>query len=185
MIRSTLTAATVLFCLSAADVSAAGYRDESVEMTTVQALDIPAYMGLWYEIARYPNSFEENCVGVTAEYAQRDDGKIDVVNTCRKGALDGPVEQAEGVARPAGPGKLSVSFVPFLSWLPFLNGDYWVLHVSDGYEMAVVGNPAGSTGWVLARSPEISQEQLDTARQVFSENGYDLTALRMVPQPPE
>ncbi|MEY8842626.1 lipocalin family protein [Cribrihabitans sp. XS_ASV171] len=186
MIRSILAAAAAAtVSLAALEAHAATYRDQDVEMSTVQDLDIAKYMGLWYEIARYPNRFEENCVGVTAEYAQREDGKIDVVNTCRKGALDGPVEAAEGVAKRVGPGKLAVSFVPALSWLPFTNGDYWVLEVTDGYEVAVVGNPDGSSGWILAREPEIDAAQFEAATAVLEDNGYDLAALKKVPQPPK
>ncbi len=186
MFRSILAATMVAaLSLGALDAAAATYRDQDVAITTVPELDVPRYMGLWYEIARYPNNFEENCVGVTAEYAQREDGKIKVVNTCRKGSLDGPVEKAEGVAKLVGPGKLSVSFVPWLSWLPFTNGDYWVLDVTDGYEVAVVGNPDGSSGWILAREPEISDAQFEAATAVLQQNGYDLAALTRVPQPPK
>ena len=42
-------------------------------------VDLERYVGLWYEIARIPNGFQDQCVwGVTAEYTLRDDGRIDV-----------------------------------------------------------------------------------------------------------
>ena len=88
------------------------YRDRTVEMVPVADLDLDRYLGKWYEIARFPNRFEKGCEGVTAEYALRADGKVSVLNTCRVGAPDGEVKQADGQAKIVGPGKLSVTFVP-------------------------------------------------------------------------
>ena len=59
--------------------------DEAGPLETVDYVDTERYLGKWYEIARFPNRFEKNCEGVTAEYARRDDGMIAVTNTCRKG----------------------------------------------------------------------------------------------------
>jgi apolipoprotein D and lipocalin family protein len=156
------------------------YRDRTVPIAAVQQFDLPRYLGVWYEIARFPNRFEKGCVGVTAEYALRDDGRVSVLNTCRQDALDGPVKSIEGTARVQGPGKLSVNFV---AWLPFARGDYWVLYVDPDYSLAVVGNPGGSTGWILARTPTIPAAQLETARAVLTRNGYRADALMLVPQP--
>ncbi len=156
---------------------AADYRDRAVPMRVETGLDLTRYLGKWYEIARFPNRFEKDCQGVTAEYAMRTDGKVRVLNTCRKGVPDGPVEQAEGQASVVGPGKLSVTFVP---WLPFAKGDYWVLYVDEAYQLAVVGEPKGRTGWILARSPEIAQASYDRALTVLAENGYDTSRLTRV-----
>jgi apolipoprotein D and lipocalin family protein len=150
-----------------------GYRDTDVPMRSVATLDTARYLGTWYEIARFPNRFEEDCTGVTAAYNLRDDGRISVTNTCRKGALDGPVEVAEGVARIAAPGQLKVKFV---WWLPF-EGDYWVLDVTPDYTVAVVGEPEGDFGWILARTPQIDSTALLGARAVLEEFGYDTTQL--------
>ncbi|GGH29844.1 apolipoprotein D and lipocalin family protein [Cribrihabitans marinus] len=179
MLRSLLAA---LLILPSTGVSAAEYRDRSVPMSVETDLDVKRYMGRWYEIARFPNRFEKGCQGVTADYALREDGKVRVVNTCRKGAPDGPAEQARGVARVAAPGRLEVTFVPFLSFLPFLWGDYWVLDVTEDYDVAVIGNPDGSTGWILARDPQIDERTFQAAAKVLQKNGYDTSALKRVPQ---
>ncbi|PRY23122.1 apolipoprotein D and lipocalin family protein [Aliiruegeria haliotis] len=166
-----------LMVILAAPAMAERYRDRDVEMIPVSQLDLERYLGKWYEIARFPNRFEKGCEGVTAEYALRDDGKISVLNTCRIGAPDGEVKTADGQAKVVGPGKLSVTFVP---WLPFARGDYWVLHVDEDYTLAVVGAPRGTTGWILARSPSISDEARATAEEVLRRNGYDPARLRDV-----
>lgn len=159
--------------------SAAEYRDRSVPMTVEGGLDLNRYLGKWYEIARFPNRFERGCVGVTAQYALRDYGDIRVLNTCRKETLDGAVTIADGTARVEAPGRLSVTFVP---WLPFARGDYWVLYVASDYSLAVVGNPKGTTGWILARTPDISASQRSTAERILSKNGYYISKLEDVLQ---
>jgi apolipoprotein D and lipocalin family protein len=138
---------------------------------------VKQYLGLWYEIARFPNRFEKDCQSVTAEYAPKKDGKVSVTNTCRVGSADGPVKTANGVARVEAPGQLSVTFVP---WLPFARGDYWVLSVDDAYSLAVVGALKGTTGWILARTPTISAAQREAAEKILTKNGYDTSKLMNV-----
>ncbi len=157
----------------------AGYRDTSVPIGYVGNLDLNRYLGKWYEIARFPNRFEKDCAGVTAEYGLRDDGKVSVTNTCHKGSPTGPVEVAEGEAEVIAPGKLKVTFVP---WLPFAKGDYWVLHVDAAYSYAVVGEPSGKTGWILSRSPELPAAKTEKAVSVLEGMGYDTGKLEWVAQ---
>ncbi|NDR58810.1 lipocalin family protein [Aliiruegeria sabulilitoris] len=156
---------------------AESYRDRDVEMAPVKDLDLDRYLGRWYEIARFPNRFEKGCEGVTADYGLRPDGAISVLNTCRMGAPDGEVKTADGRAKVVGPGRLSVTFVP---WLPFARGDYWVLYVDEGYNLAVVGAPRGTTGWILARTPSISATARSEAEDVLRKNGYDVSRLKDV-----
>lgn len=163
----------------AAQADAAQYRDRSVPITVEGALDVNKYLGKWYEIARFPNWFERNCTGVTAEYALRTDGDIQVTNTCRKGSLKGRVSVAEGNARLEAPGRLSVTFTP---WIPLPRGDYWVLYVAPDYSLAVVGNPKGSTGWILARDAQISAADRALANSILTKNGYDINKLEDVLQ---
>ncbi len=173
----------IVIALSAAVLSACSgtsYRDPDIGIESVARLDLDRYAGRWYEIARFPNRFEEDCVAVTADYALNLDGTVAVTNTCRKGGFDGPVEVAEGTARVVAPGELKVKFV---DWLPF-EGDYWVLYVSPGYDLAVVGNPDGATGWVLARSPRPDPELLDRGYEALRKAGYDTSRIFRVPHPP-
>ena len=181
MIRAVLAVPFAVLGLSTVAL-ADGYRDTDAPMQVDTRLDPSRYLGSRYEIARFPNSFEKGCEGVTAEYSSLPDGRIKVVNTCRKGAPDGPAESAEGVARVIAPGMLEVNFVSWLRFLPFTWGDYWVLDGDADHQVAVAGTPSGKQGWILARSPEISADQLAEAKSVLRDNGYDIRALKMVPQ---
>ena len=123
---------------------------------SVPALDLTRYAGTWYEVARYPNWFQRQCAGdVTAEYTLGPSDRIGVVNKCRK--KDGSVARAEGTARkatPEGPdSQLKVRFAPaFLSFIPAVWGDYWVLGLGPDYSYAVVGDPSRKYVWILSRT---------------------------------
>lgn len=76
----------------------ATYSQDQPGPKRVGQVDLHRYAGLWYEIARIPNSFQKQCArGVTAEYTLGDDGEIDVVNRCYQ--EDGRLDEAQGLAR--------------------------------------------------------------------------------------
>lgn len=138
-------------------------------------VDLKRYVGLWYELARYENRFERNCEAVTAEYRARPDGMIEVINSCHKGAVSGPLKVAKGRAKVVAQSqdaKLKVSFFG-----PFF-GDYWVLDHADDYSWSIVGEPSGRFLWILTReahAPTALRETLEgRARQL----GYDTSLLR-------
>lgn len=153
------------------------YRDQSVPIASKALFDPSQYTGLWYEVARFPTSFERGCVGVTAEYQLIDADTVSVKNICRN--PDGSVKSMiNGSADVVGPGRLKVSFPS----VPFVKGDYWVLWTDESYRTAVVGAPKGTTGWILNRDPQISADRLAAAKEILDFNGYDVSKLEMVAQ---
>lgn len=144
-----------------------------------KSVELQRYLGRWYEVARYDMRFEKGCEGVTAEYSKRPDGLIRVLNTCRQGAVDGPVKTAEGKAKvvdTATNAKLKVSFFG-----PFF-GDYWVLDHADDYSWSIVGEGSGKYLWLLSRKlPTQADRDALTARAKAL--GYDVTMLRQTQQP--
>jgi apolipoprotein D and lipocalin family protein len=178
MIRQT---GAFLLCLSLlAGCGGPAYRDTDVALETVPSVDLTRYAGRWYEIARFPVWFQEGCVGVTADYALRPDGTVDVLNACRLETLDGEVETATATARAADASNARLK-VRFLRWLP-VEGDYWIIHLDEDYATAVVAVPSGSAGWILSRTPDIAPERLAAARAALADGGYDLSRLTMTPQ---
>ena len=63
------------------------------KVTTKEGFDLVPYMGKWYELEKYPNSFQEGDCGV-ARYKLQDDATISVNNTQRK--PDGSADTAIG-----------------------------------------------------------------------------------------
>ena len=142
--------------------------------TTVKYVDLNKYTGLWYEIAKIPNSFQDQCVkGTTAKYILNDDGEFTVLNSCID--EDGKIDEADGVARIVDKktnAKLEVSFVSFFGWRPFW-GDYWIIGLDEDYKWAIVGTPNRKYGWVLSRTPQLSIETMDGIFENLKDQGYN------------
>ena len=69
---------------------------ENPKLEVVSYVDINRYLGRWYEIARYPNWFQESCYAVTADYELTKSGSVKVTNRCREGGLNGKKEKLWG-----------------------------------------------------------------------------------------
>ena len=176
--RRWATAAVVLAAAAALQTTAAAAQT-SAPPRTVPFVDLDRYAGEWFEIARLPNRFQDRCVGdVRASYVRRADGRIDVVNRCR--TADGQID-ARGIARVVDErtfARLKVRFAPaWLSLLPFVWGDYWILGLADDYSWAVVGSPDRKYLWILGRTPQLDEASAAAARRVASTNGFDVERL--------
>lgn len=148
---------------------------------SVPELDISRYAGQWHEIAHLPVFFQRKCVGdITAAYTLRDDGMLGVANACRTG--DGDRDSAEGIARrvEGHPGRLQVRFAPdWLSWLPMVWAEYWIIDLDPGYQWAVVGSPNRKYLWILSRMPTMERALFEQIKARARTMGYDLEPLVM------
>jgi apolipoprotein D and lipocalin family protein len=147
----------------------------------IKNFDLNRYLGKWYEIARFPHSFEKGLVGCTATYSLLPDGMVRVENAGYMNTLDGEYKTAVGKAKFAGDpkeGHLKVSF--FL----FFYADYFIMDMNPDYQWALIGSKSDNYLWILSRTPQIEDATynliLDKARSL----GYDLTPLYKVPQKP-
>ena len=171
LIVITVITSTVLGC-------AAGVNRKS-ELEVVGAVDLSRYAGRWYEIARLPNRFEKKCAdSVTATYTLRSDGKVDVVNRCRK--ANGEYTTAKGKAKIVDKktnAKLKVTFF----W-PFY-GDYWILDLGSNYEYAVVGAPNRDYLWILSRTPQLDEQLYQGLLAKMAARGFDTERIIRTPHP--
>ena len=144
------------------------------ELRTVPRVDLPRYLGTWYDIASFPQRFQLGCTGTTATYSMRVDGDIAVLNRCRKGSLTAKEDSALGRARVVdrtSNAKLEVSF-----FRPFW-GDYWIIDLGANYEYAVVGHPSRDYLWILSRASTMDRTVYDGILVRLREQGYDVARL--------
>ena len=154
-----------------------------------RTVDLDRYLGRWYEIYRYEAPFQKDCEAVFADYSRTGSAQagetqarvaLQVVNSCRKGSVDGPLKTATGRIRIADPvtnAKLKVSFFG-----PFY-GDYWVLDRGPEYDWSIVGEPSGRYLWVLSRDPKPAPSMRAMLRQRVEQLGYDWSLVRETRQP--
>jgi apolipoprotein D and lipocalin family protein len=77
-----------------------------------------------------------------------------------------------------------VRFAPaWLSWLPQVWGDYWVIDLDDDYQLAAVSEPSREYLWVLSRKPTVDTNTYNALLKRLSAQGFDLTKLERSPQP--
>lgn len=158
----------------------AGAQSPVAPLVTIASLDVPRYMGTWFEIAKYPNQFQTQCVADTqADYQLQAQGTVQVTNRCRQG--DGRLKEAIGEARPGAQTtspKLQVRFAPsWLSFLPFVWGNYWVIDLDDRYQLAAVSEPQREYLWVLSRTPDVNPAAYDALLLRLKAQGFDLARL--------
>ncbi len=167
------------FILLCASTMSRGKDKEGKVLQVVPSVDFSRYSGKWYEIARLPNRFQKGCAGeVIATYSLLEGGRLKVVNQCRKS--DGQINRAEGKGRLAnqnGPNsKLKVRFAPsWLSWLPFVWGDYWIIELAEDYSYAVVGTPDRNYLWILSRTPQMEEAIYKRVIEKAAAAGFDVT----------
>ena len=136
------------------------------------------YLGTWYEIARLENSFETGLEQISAQYSQREDGGLRVLNR----GYD-PVkkhwEEAEGKAFLIGKpteGRLKVSFFG-----PFY-GAYNIISLDEDYGYALVSGPDLSYLWILSRTPKLPDSVLEKLVSKAKSYGFDTDKLIFVKQ---
>lgn len=147
---------------------------------TVDYVDLARYMGTWYEMASFPQFFARDCVASQAEYSFRDDGRVNVINSCRKNTFDGPIDKVEGYAEVVDTktnAKLKVTFF----WP--ISGDYWVIGLDADYQWAVVGHPSRDYLWILSRNRQMDETLYQNILDMVAAQGFDLRKLNKTPQP--
>ncbi len=172
----------LLICLGSIQANAQ-QGDQAVK--TIASLDVPRYLGTWYEIAKFPNWFQKKCVSNTkAVYSAKPDGNLRVLNSCK--TAGGETSEAEGLARQIGgkdSPKLEVSFAPeWLSFLPMVWGDYWVIDLDTQYQVAAVSDPKREYLWVLSRTPQIDPTVYADLLQRLKQQQFDIQKLEITSQ---
>jgi apolipoprotein D and lipocalin family protein len=172
----------LLICLSSFQ-AVAQQSDQAVK--TIASLDVPRYLGTWYEIAKFPNWFQKKCISNTkAVYTAKPDGNIRVLNSCK--TASGETSEAEGLARQIGAKdspKLEVRFAPaWLSFLPMVWGDYWVIDLDPQYQLAAVSDPSREYLWVLSRTPQLDPKAYADLLQRLQQQRFDIQKLELTSQ---
>jgi len=141
--------------------------------------DLERYLGTWYEIGRFPLSWEASCTGATAVYAKGPQpNSILVENTCLLERGRSFSRKAIARVNPRFQDKNKLILV-FNDELPSDGpADYWVLDTNYA-NYALVGNATKTHLWVLSRKPFLSQcVCLALAQRLEHDFGYDVSKIQ-------
>lgn len=153
---------------------------------TAKTVDLSRYAGRWFEIARLPMPFQKAGEAALAEYGRNPDGTLSVHNIAIR--PDGSQHDIRGQAKVLNPPENTKLAVRFHTWFgPLIPvpkaGNYWVLHVDDRYEEAIVGTPNRKYLWLLARTATISRPSYDALVAKAEALGFDVS--RMIRTSPQ
>lgn len=149
------------------------------KLETVSNVNLSKYSGDWYEIARIDHWFQEGCFNSKATYNIRDDGDIDVINTCDVG-LGGKTKEAKGrawVVDSATNAKLKVQFPLRGIKLPFLSGNYWIIELEEDYRHVMVGDEKREYLWILSREKTLPNETVTALVENAKTMGFPVDQL--------
>jgi apolipoprotein D and lipocalin family protein len=144
-------------------------------LQTVPFVDLNRYSGKWYEIASYPQKFQQGCHCTTAEYTLSEKGYVIVENRCNRDSVHGKQSYIRGkafVEKNSGNAKLKVQFF----W-PF-RGKYWIIDLADDYSYAVVSHPGRQYLWILSRTPKMDEAVYSGIISRLRQNGFDLSRIQ-------
>ena len=140
-------------------------------LETVNYVNLVKYLGKWYEIAAFPQSFEQGCSCTSAQYSLNRDGSVTVLNSCIK---KGKIKTATGkawITDKKTQAKLDVQF----QW-PF-KGKYWIIGLAHDYSYAVVGHPNRKYLWILGRKPTMDDMTYNHLVMLAASKGFDIRKL--------
>lgn len=145
----------------------------------VAQVDLLRFMGDWYVIACIPTAIETEAFNAVESYELDEDGTIATRFTFRKGSFDGPVKEYKPrgfVKEDSGNALWGMQFI----WP--IKADYRIAYLSTDYISTVIARNARDYVWIMARTPEISDEQYLKLTEFVAGLGYDMSKLRKVPQ---
>ncbi|TPG28242.1 lipocalin family protein [Mycolicibacterium hodleri] len=143
-----------------------GYPDQFIVLGDASAVvlgpppvvDLTKYLDTWYEVGSVKQFFSIGLVNTKAVYTLNPDGSIRVENSGNYFFNNGPESTIVGSALPVDDtdNKLNVTFFGPASAKP--PGNYWIVDLDPDYQWAIVSDRTGRTGFLLSRTPTVSDD---------------------------
>lgn len=150
-------------------------------LKTVGHVDLERYAGDWYVIANIPYFAERGNVAGRVNYRPRLDGRFDDEYYYQKKTFDGPEKSAKGVAWVLD--ENNTHWRSRFIW-PF-TFDFYVIGLDEAYQTLALGHPSRKYGWIMARTPQISNARYAQWLDKMVENSYQREQFFKVPQQPD
>lgn len=143
----------------------------------VAEVNIKKFSGLWYEIARTSNSYQEKCVASSVEYRLQQDNTYKVYNRCFENVIGGNLIEYKGTAKSAN--GQSMSKIDMTYYYIFTK-QYRVIHLEKDYSAAVVADEKMKQVWVMSRKPKLQKKKLS---KILAKLGRSMNLQRLIYTP--
>lgn len=142
---------------------------------TASYVDLPRYLGTWYEIARKPQHGDNPDARDRVWNFTRDSDEPIHVSHSYIGERDA-LEESSGVVRvsDSAHARFSISFMPdWLQWVPFTREKFWILGIDDDYTTALIGEPGMKRLHLLHRHAQMDRTVATGWIEAAQQQGYD------------
>lgn len=136
----------------------------------MRRIEISQMMGRWYEVARVPNKLQTGCQAGASDWTPQPNG-FAVVQSCHKGAPNGPVKTWKAkavVADPKTNARIKMSFFGGV-----VSQDYVVLDHRPDQGWLVLATANGKYLWLMSQRPTLSAPVRSQALARIRQLGFD------------
>jgi len=148
---------------------------QQMQVQAVSSVDMKRFAGKWFEIARYPNKSQKNCVGnTTVTYTQQADDINRIVVDCVKkdGTVERMIMNAKTMDKTTN-AKFEMSSSP---------KNYWIVDLDADYKYAAVADPKRENLLILSREAELSDAVYQNILRRVETMGFNPGKLIKTPQ---
>ena len=149
------------------------------EMQTVDYVDIERFMGDWYVIANIPTFLEKGAHNAVETYELNDDGTIATTFRFRADGFDGKPKEYTPKGFITDTESNALWGMRFI-WP--IKADYRIVYLDEDYSQTIIGRQKRDFVWVMAREPNISEDDYKMLLDVVASLGYDMSKVERVPQ---
>jgi len=154
-------------------------NEQHPPLALADEVDLARFMGDWYVIANIPTYIEKDAYNAVESYRLSSDGTIETTFTFRAGGFDGKEKRytPRGYVRDGGSNAVwGMQFV----WP--VKADYRIAWLKPDYSQTVIGREQRDYLWIMARTPQIPEDDYQQILRFLGEQGYDIARIRKVPQ---
>ena len=150
-------------------------------METVAYVDLDRFMGSWYVIANIPTFLEKGAHNAIETYELNDDGTIATTFTFNADGFDGKLKEYKPKGFVLDTQSNALWGMRFV-WP--IKADYRIVYLDEDYTQTIIGRNKRDFVWIMARSPQISDEDYRRLIGVVEDLGYDTSSIQRVPHQP-
>lgn len=151
----------------------------SQPIPTVKSVDLNRFMGKWYVIANIPTFIEKNAFNAVESYRMNENGTVATTFRFREGSYEGE----EKVYHPTGfilDQKSNAVWGMQFIWP--IKADYRIVFLTEDYSQTIIGRNRRDYLWIMARTPQVSDDDFEQLLHMALELGYDVSKIQKVPQ---
>ncbi len=139
-------------------------------MKTVESVDLEKFMGKWFVISLVPNMIEKGATNSSDTYVLNNDGTIDITYDAIKDGQARQIKQKGTVVDKKSNAEWSIQMrKPFV---PFMKFPFKIVYVDENYEYMAVGYPKNTMGWIMGRTPNITDKEYEKIITSLIKLGY-------------